>query len=47
MNKEEFERMIAKVAERLDLYLEQQVEYRYRAGAITVLEAATISCVER
>ena len=28
MNKEEFEKAIAKVAERLDLYLDQQVEAR-------------------
>jgi DNA topoisomerase VI subunit B len=31
MNKEEFERAIAEVAERLELYLEQQVDARLEA----------------
>ena len=31
MNKEEFEKALAKVAERLDLYLDQQVEARVEA----------------
>ena len=31
MNKEEFERAIAEVAERLDLYLDEQVDARIKA----------------